>query len=103
MVKASITRVIKTSDEKFDVLVSYVDEEGKKYLIVIPGLIREPKGVSVERREGRLIIRVTDEKGEGFASCIMKEEVFKEGFATLKCPVGRAWVITEEFLRTHRG
>lgn len=96
--RARILRVIKTQEGLYDAIIDLGGEDG--WLIAVPGLIREPNEVTVEEVPDGLELRLRRE-GEGIASCHISRRALEEGFTTMTCPKGRAWVLKKEALRRH--
>ncbi len=96
--EARIVRVIKTQEGLYDALIDLGGEDG--WLIAVPGLIRGPDEVVVEEVPDGIEIRLK-RKGEGIASCHISRKALEEGFTTMTCPKGRAWVLRKDSLRRH--
>jgi hypothetical protein len=99
-VKAVLQRTIKTGDNKYDAMI-ILEIEGKKLYVNIPGLVRKPINVKISEVEGLIRIELINEKEEGYACCYISPKIVEEGFTTIKCPVGRAWIVTAEVLKKH--
>ncbi len=98
--EARIIRVIKTQEGLYDALIDLDGEDG--WLIAVPGLIREPDEVLVEEVPDGIELRLR-RGGEGVASCHISRKALEEGFVTMTCPKGRAWVLRKDSLRRHLG
>jgi len=96
--KARIIRVIRTQEGLYDALIDLGGEDG--WLIAVPGLIREPDEVIVEEVPDGIEIRLR-RGGEGIASCHISRKALEEGFTTMTCPKGKAWVLRKDQLRAH--
>jgi len=101
-VYAYIERVIKTSDEKYDLYIRLF-VKNKDYLMYIPRLARKPEEIKLSRESrDRLLITVIS-KGEGFCTCTLDLNKISEGCIQLRClsPIG-IWISDEELLKRHK-
>ncbi|MCE4604182.1 MAG: hypothetical protein F7B20_04360 [Aeropyrum sp.] len=70
--------------KKFEAEVE-LEYKGRTYTIRVSSLSREPERAEAKEEGGKVVVRLIDKDGEGFASCIIDSSHLEKGCVDCRC------------------